>query len=200
MWPLRIRYQTVDQWLVCPNCWSSFLVQISIHPAIQIDNEYSQNPAPNAEYFVDLEATYHDSPIVVPLTYNDPGQGRNFVNGTVSVYVSWVHSLIGCILGCSRPIRVWITCFWLCRLVAKLNHRLDSYPQGFDCSNPTVWRGVPTNFHQYHADVNPSQPWYIPGRNATRFLNILLILLCRIPGWFLRCMGTNSTWYGSVAL
>lgn len=36
---------------------------------------------------------------------------------------------------------------------------------------------MPTNFHQYHADVNPSQAWYIPGRNAARFLNILLIPL-----------------------
>ncbi|KAF5348545.1 hypothetical protein D9756_009580 [Leucocoprinus leucothites] len=96
--------------------------------AIQIDNEYSQNPATHAGYFADLEAAYHNSPIVVPLTYNDPGQGRNFINGTGAV------DLYG----------------------------LDAYPQGFDCSNPTVWRGVPTNFHQYHTDVNPSQAWYIP--------------------------------------
>ncbi|KNZ71656.1 putative beta-galactosidase C [Termitomyces sp. J132] len=98
--------------------------------AIQIDNEYSQNPITNAEYFVDLEAVYRDpsSGIVVPLTYNDPGQGRNFINGTGAV------DLYG----------------------------LDSYPQGFDCSNPTVWHPVTTNYHQYHADVNPSQPWYFP--------------------------------------
>ncbi|KAG6889848.1 hypothetical protein C0992_003827 [Termitomyces sp. T32_za158] len=52
--------------------------------AIQIDNEYSQNPITRAEYFVDLETVYRDpsSGIVVPLTYNDPGQGRNFINGT----------------------------------------------------------------------------------------------------------------------
>ncbi|KAJ3571523.1 hypothetical protein NP233_g3704 [Leucocoprinus birnbaumii] len=97
--------------------------------AIQIDNEYSQSDITHAEYFADLENAYHNSPIVVPLTYNDPGQGRNFINGTGAV------DLYG----------------------------LDAYPQGFDCSNPTVWRGVPTNFHQYHADVNPSQAWYIPG-------------------------------------
>jgi hypothetical protein len=41
--------------------------------------------------------------------------------------------------------------------------RLDSYPQGFDCSNPTVWSPVTTNYHTYHAKVNPSQAWYIPG-------------------------------------
>ncbi|XP_006462927.1 hypothetical protein AGABI2DRAFT_152299 [Agaricus bisporus var. bisporus H97] len=96
--------------------------------AVQIDNEYSQNPISHAEYFVDLEDAYHNSDIVVPLTYNDPGMGRNFINGTGAV------DLYG----------------------------LDSYPQGFDCSNPTRWRGVVTNYHQYHADVNPSQPFYSP--------------------------------------
>ncbi|KAG6899745.1 hypothetical protein C0993_007232 [Termitomyces sp. T159_Od127] len=98
--------------------------------AIQIDNEYSQNPITRAEYFVDLETVYRapSSGIVVPLTYNDPGQGRNFINGTGAV------DLYG----------------------------LDSYPQGFDCSNPTVWRPVTTNYQQYHAEVNPSQPWYFP--------------------------------------
>ena len=96
----------MDQLLVCPDCLSSFLVRISIHPAIQIDNEYSQNPATNAEYFAELEAAYHDSPIIVPLTYNDPGQGRNFINGTVSVYASSIDSLIGWISGRSGPI--WV--------------------------------------------------------------------------------------------
>lgn len=42
-------------------------------------------------------------------------------------------------------------------------HRLDSYPQGFDCSNPTVWRPVTTNYHTYHESANPSQAWYFPG-------------------------------------
>ncbi|RDB14620.1 putative beta-galactosidase A [Hypsizygus marmoreus] len=96
--------------------------------AIQIDNEYQQAPISHAEYFVDLENAYRNSSITVPLTYNDPGQGRNFINGTGAV------DLYG----------------------------LDSYPQGFDCSNPTVWRPVTTNYHAYHAQVNPSQPWYIP--------------------------------------
>ena len=41
--------------------------------------------------------------------------------------------------------------------------RLDSYPQGFDCSHPTVWTGVTTDYQSYHAQFNPSQPWYIPG-------------------------------------
>ncbi|TFK27561.1 glycoside hydrolase family 35 protein [Coprinopsis marcescibilis] len=96
--------------------------------AVQIDNEYTQNPAPNAGYFQDLIDKYRSSPINVPLTYNDPGQGRNFINGTGAV------DLYG----------------------------LDGYPQGFDCSNPTRWRPVVTNYHTYHQEVNPSQPWYIP--------------------------------------
>ena len=47
------------------------------------DNEYFQSRSGNAQYFADLEAVYHNSSIVVPLTYNDPGQDGNFVNGTV---------------------------------------------------------------------------------------------------------------------
>ncbi|KAI6113990.1 glycoside hydrolase family 35 protein [Pisolithus sp. B1] len=39
---------------------------------------------------------------------------------------------------------------------------LDSYPQGFDCSNPTVWNPVVTNYYNYHESVNPGQPWYFP--------------------------------------
>ncbi|KDR82517.1 hypothetical protein GALMADRAFT_237854 [Galerina marginata CBS 339.88] len=96
--------------------------------AIQVDNEFSQSPISHAQYFVDLETAYHNSDIVVPLTFNDPGQGRNFINGTGAV------DLYG----------------------------LDSYPQGFDCSNPTVWQGVTTNYHTYHAQANPSQAWYFP--------------------------------------
>jgi len=98
--------------------------------AIQIDNEYTQYPISHAEYFAELEAAFRDesSGIVVPLIYNDPGQERNFINGTGAVYL----------------------------------YGLDSYPQGFDCSNPTIWRPVTTNYHAYHAEVNPSQPFYIP--------------------------------------
>lgn len=47
------------------------------------DNEYSQSPISHAEYFAELEEVYRNSDIVVPLTYNDPGEGRNFINGTV---------------------------------------------------------------------------------------------------------------------
>ncbi|KAG6827509.1 hypothetical protein H0H92_011481 [Tricholoma furcatifolium] len=95
-----------------------------------IDNEYSQNPISHAEYFVEIEDLYRgsDSGIDVPLTYNDPGENENFINGTGAV------DLYG----------------------------LDSYPQGFDCSNPTSWNPVTTNYHSYHENVNPSQPFYFP--------------------------------------
>ncbi|KAK7019437.1 hypothetical protein VNI00_018047 [Paramarasmius palmivorus] len=101
------------------------------------DNEYNQEDG--AEYFAELEAAYRDpnSGIVVPLTYNDPGMGRNFINGTGAV------DLYG----------------------------LDSYPQGFDCSHPDVWRPVTLNYHQYHAEVNPSQPWYFPEFQGGTFDN-----------------------------
>ncbi|PSS38131.1 hypothetical protein PHLCEN_2v38 [Hermanssonia centrifuga] len=61
-------------------------------------------------------------------TYNDPGEGSNFINGTGAVDI----------------------------------YGLDSYPQGFDCSNPQVWSPVVTNYHTYHEKVNPSEPWYMP--------------------------------------
>jgi hypothetical protein len=96
--------------------------------AIQVDNEYSQSPATHAEYFQQLENVYHNSTIDVLLTYNDPGEGSNFINGTGAV------DLYG----------------------------LDSYPQGFDCSNPEVWSPVTTNYFAYHEEVNPSEAWYFP--------------------------------------
>lgn len=57
----------------------------NIHIAVQVDNEFGQDDITQAEYFVDLENVYHNSEIVVPLTYNDPGMGRSFINGTVSM-------------------------------------------------------------------------------------------------------------------
>ncbi|KAJ6779264.1 glycoside hydrolase family 35 protein [Mycena vulgaris] len=103
--------------------------------AIQLDNEYTQHDPGHGEYYEELKAVFHDSDIVVPLTYNDPNQGANFINGTGAV------DLYG----------------------------LDSYPQRFDCSHPSVWRPVVTNYHEYHARVNPSQPWYIPEFQAGSF-------------------------------
>ncbi|KAF9472514.1 hypothetical protein BDN70DRAFT_900488 [Pholiota conissans] len=53
--------------------------------AIQVDNEYQKIHITHAEYFVELEKVYHNSDIVVPGTYNDPGGGSNFVHGTGAV-------------------------------------------------------------------------------------------------------------------
>ncbi|KIY66929.1 glycoside hydrolase family 35 protein [Cylindrobasidium torrendii FP15055 ss-10] len=101
--------------------------------AIQLDNEYEQWLG--GEYFEDLKDAYHNSEIVVPLTYNDPSARRNFINGTGAV------DLYG----------------------------MDSYPQRFDCSNPHQWNPVDLTYHQYHIEVNPSQPWYIPEFQAGAF-------------------------------
>ncbi|KAJ7483608.1 glycoside hydrolase family 35 protein [Mycena latifolia] len=57
------------------------LMEISSDP----NNEYSQSPITHAEYFAELEAVYRNSTIDVPLTYNDPGEGSNFINGTGAV-------------------------------------------------------------------------------------------------------------------
>lgn len=50
---------------------------------MQLDNEYAQTPD-GAAYFQALVDAFKNSPIVVPLTYNDPHAGENFINGTVS--------------------------------------------------------------------------------------------------------------------
>ncbi|RPD56740.1 hypothetical protein L226DRAFT_468186 [Lentinus tigrinus ALCF2SS1-7] len=39
---------------------------------------------------------------------------------------------------------------------------LDAYPNGFNCSTPRTWSHVTNNYHQYHEQVNPNQPWYMP--------------------------------------
>ncbi|KAL0566470.1 hypothetical protein V5O48_015544 [Marasmius crinis-equi] len=53
--------------------------------ALQVDNEYGQDPG--AGYFEDLEAIYRNKStgLDLPLTYNDPGMGRSFINGTGAV-------------------------------------------------------------------------------------------------------------------
>ncbi|PCH40579.1 glycoside hydrolase family 35 protein [Wolfiporia cocos MD-104 SS10] len=91
------------------------------------NNEYYQD-AITGEYFVELEEAYRQAGVVIPLTYNDPGEGKNFVNGTGAVNI----------------------------------YGLDSYPQGFDCSDPEVWSPVVTNYHYYHETTNPGEPWYMP--------------------------------------
>ena len=64
---------------------------------------------------------------------------------------------------------------------------IDSYPQEFDCSNPTVWKPVPTDYHAYHMEVNPSQPFYLPGQSYSYipFRAIVDFRLDRVPSRFL---------------
>lgn len=81
-------------------------------------------------------------------TYNDPGQGSNFINGTGAVDI---YGLV-----CLSYNYHDISNIHLHALTK------DAYPQRFDCSNPTVWAPVTTNYHQYHETVNPSQPFYMP--------------------------------------
>ncbi|KAI0738818.1 glycoside hydrolase superfamily [Daedaleopsis nitida] len=47
-----------------------------------LNNEYSQTPETNAQYFADLEEQYRTNGVVVPLSYNDPGERMQFINGT----------------------------------------------------------------------------------------------------------------------
>ncbi|KAG9054012.1 hypothetical protein FS842_006438 [Serendipita sp. 407] len=38
----------------------------------------------------------------------------------------------------------------------------DDYPQGFDCSHPLDWNNLTKSYHDYHMDVFPDRPLYIP--------------------------------------
>ncbi|PRP78092.1 hypothetical protein PROFUN_11604 [Planoprotostelium fungivorum] len=38
----------------------------------------------------------------------------------------------------------------------------DSYPLGFDCSQPEKWSGVHTDYAAYHESANPTEPCFIP--------------------------------------
>ena len=74
--------------------------------SIQSDNEYFQSGYGQREYFAELEDTYRNGGILVPLTFNDAQQGRNFVNGTVSNFMS----IPSTVLNHSKPLdRVLLT-------------------------------------------------------------------------------------------
>ena len=49
------------------------------------DNEFGQDGYGNADYFVQIEDVLRTNGIVVPLTYNDPGERMSFINGTGAV-------------------------------------------------------------------------------------------------------------------
>ncbi|PIL34819.1 hypothetical protein GSI_02606 [Ganoderma sinense ZZ0214-1] len=105
---------------------------------VQIDNEYSQTPEINAEYFADLEEQYRSNGVVVPFdsvidfdagrTYNDPGERLNFINGTGAPDI----------------------------------YGLDDYPNHFNCTNGSMWNPIQTNYHTYHTVNDPTRPFYMP--------------------------------------
>lgn len=49
---------------------------------------------------------------------------------------------------------------------------IDAYPVSFNCSNPSVWRDIPTTWRTYHESVTPEMPFMF-------------------PDWFLRSMGLH---------
>ncbi|KAF7311208.1 BetaGal-dom2 domain-containing protein [Mycena kentingensis (nom. inval.)] len=53
--------------------------------AMQIDNKYTQDYPGHGEYYEELLVAFRDGGIEIPLTYNDPNQGANFINGTGAV-------------------------------------------------------------------------------------------------------------------
>ncbi|KAG9315962.1 glycoside hydrolase family 35 protein [Chiua virens] len=73
--------------------------------AIQLDNEYSQSPISHAQYFLDLQSVFKNSSIVVPLTANDAGAERNWINGTGSVDIYGIDAYPQN-FDCSHP-KVW---------------------------------------------------------------------------------------------
>lgn len=74
------------------------------------DNEYTQYGfgLAAAKYFEQLEEAYRNSDIDVPLTYNDPGQLKSFVNGTVRrlTNLAWANYERHFFPGRRRSIRV----------------------------------------------------------------------------------------------
>ncbi|KAM5536286.1 hypothetical protein V8D89_010063 [Ganoderma adspersum] len=70
---------------------------------VQIDNEFNQT-AEHGAYFAQLEAQYRDGGVAIPLTYNDPGEGSNFINGTGAVDLYGFDNYPqGTISGCFDP-------------------------------------------------------------------------------------------------
>ncbi|KAF8523825.1 glycoside hydrolase superfamily [Gautieria morchelliformis] len=117
--------------------------------AVQIDNEYTQNPPPRAEYFAQLEEAYRSGGVVVPLTYNDPNMGKNFINGTGAVDIYGMDSYPQ-LFDCSNP-ETW-------------NPVVPNYHQYHEASNPNQPWYMP-EFQGGSFD-----PWAGPGYDACAVL------------------------------
>ncbi|KAI0684047.1 glycoside hydrolase superfamily [Cytidiella melzeri] len=117
--------------------------------AIQIDNEYSQQPIARAEYFAQLEAKYRASGIVIPFTYNDPGEGANFINGTGAVDIYGLDSYPQN-FDCSNP-AVW----------SSVTTNYHDYHESVNPSEP---------FYMPEFQGGSFDPWGGPGYDACEVL------------------------------
>ena len=98
-------------------------------------------------------------------TYNDPGEGDNFINGTgavdlygfVSVFTPYSDQIVELY---SRALQ-------------------DSYPQGTTsgCFDPDSWTPVTTDYRSYHLSANPAQPLYMPEFQGQAFFSSSIFCL-----------------------
>jgi hypothetical protein len=92
----------------------------------------------------------------VPTMHNDASPNGNYYEGpgATDVRLSPYPSLFSF---ASTMLKYALSLFGRLQI-----YGFDSYPQSFDCSNPTVWKDLPTNWHERHMSINPDQPFWIP--------------------------------------
>ncbi|KAG9092038.1 hypothetical protein FS749_016050 [Ceratobasidium sp. UAMH 11750] len=122
--------------------------------AVQLENEYLATRSPGhpnkAPYMAALAKRFVDRGVVVPLTYNDAYMGGNYATGSVDKCEEGQEEG-----GDDNDARGEGRC-------GVEVYGVDSYPQGFDCSNPEVWSPVKTTYYDFHKRTNPHEPLYIP--------------------------------------
>ncbi|KAG8744231.1 hypothetical protein FRC10_010593 [Ceratobasidium sp. 414] len=119
-----------------------------------LENEYLATRSPGhpnkAPYMAALAKRFVDRGVVVPLTYNDAYMGGNYATGSVDRCKEGQEEGGGENSGRGEG-----------RCGVEV-YGVDSYPQGFDCSNPEVWSPVKTTYYDFHMRTNPHEPLYIP--------------------------------------
>ncbi|KAG1850871.1 glycoside hydrolase family 35 protein [Suillus subluteus] len=150
--------------------------------AIQIDNEYPQEPATHAEYFRELETVYWNSSIVVPLTTNDPGEDQAWINGTGAVDIYGLDSYPQR-FDCSHP-DVW-------------NPVVTNYYSHHESVNP----GQPWYFPEFQGGAfdawGPTAPGYdqcriLTGANFENVFNLnLLASNAKLINYYMLYGGTS---------
>ncbi|KAG9119184.1 hypothetical protein FRC07_005939 [Ceratobasidium sp. 392] len=122
--------------------------------AVQLENEYLATRSPGhpnkAPYMAALAKRFVDKGVVVPLTYNDAYMGGNYATGRVDQCEEGQEEG-----GDDNDARGEGRC-------GVEVYGVDSYPQGFDCSNPEIWNPVQTTYNSFHVKTNPNEPLYIP--------------------------------------